>query len=65
MAMQGRRAVGCKSAATVVKRDMLNNLLRDGKAYLRGARIELTAPLTRSMPRKDFAQNHADAGTPP
>lgn len=46
-------------------RDMLNNLLRDTKAYLRKAGIELTAPFTLTTFRKSFAQNHADAGTPP
>ncbi len=46
-------------------RDMLNNLLRDTKAYLRVAGIELSAPFTLSTFRKAFAQNHADAGTPP
>ncbi len=44
---------------------MLNSLLRDSKAYLRRAGIELTAPFTLSMLCKGLAQNHADAGTPP
>jgi integrase len=46
-------------------RDMLNNLLRDTKGYLRKAGIELTAPFTLKTFRKSFAQNHADRGTPP
>ncbi|MGD2109997.1 MAG: tyrosine-type recombinase/integrase [Phycisphaerae bacterium] len=46
-------------------RDMLLNLLRDTRAYLRKAGIELTAPFTLPTFRKSFAQNHADAGTPP
>lgn len=46
-------------------RDMMNNLLRDAKRYLRQAGIELSAPFTLSTFRKSFAQNHADAGTPP
>lgn len=46
-------------------RDMLNNLLRDTKAYLRKAGLGLTAPFTLTTLRKSFAQNHADAGTPP
>lgn len=45
--------------------DMLNNLLRDTKAYLRKAGIETSAPFTLHTLRKSFAQNHADAGTPP
>ncbi len=45
--------------------DMLNNLLRDTKGYLRKAGVELTAPFTLTTFRKSFAQNHADAGTPP
>ncbi len=46
-------------------RDMMNNLLRETKQYLRKAGIELTAPFTLQTFRKSFAQNHADAGTPP
>lgn len=46
-------------------RDMLNNLLRDTKAYIRKAGVSLTAPFTLTTLRKSFAQNHADAGTPP
>lgn len=46
-------------------RDMINNVLRDAKHYLRKAGIELTAPFTLHTFRKSFAQNHADAGTPP
>ncbi len=44
---------------------MLNNLLRDTKAYLRKAEIELSAPFALTTFRKSFAQNHANAGTPP
>ena len=44
---------------------MLNNLLRNTKAYLRKAGIELTAPFTLKTFRKSFAQNHAGRGTPP
>lgn len=46
-------------------RDMVNNLRRDTKAYLRKAEVELSAPFTLTTFRKSFAQNHADAGTPP
>ena len=46
-------------------RDMVNNFLRDTKRYIRKAGVELTAPLTLHTFRKSFAQNHADAGTPP
>lgn len=46
-------------------RDMMNNLLRGTKTYLRKAGVELTAPLTLHTFRKSFAQNHAEAGTPP
>lgn len=46
-------------------RDMMNNFLRDTKILLRRAGIELTAPYTLHTFRKNFAQNHADAGTPP
>jgi len=46
-------------------RDMLNNLLRDTKAYLRKAGVDLTAPFTLTAFRKSFGQNHANAGTPP
>ena len=48
-----------------MNRDMMNNFLRDTKAFLRQAQIELTAPFTLQTFRKSFAQNHADAGTPP
>ena len=44
---------------------MANNWLRNTKAYLRKAGIELTAPFTLHTFRKSFAQNHADGGTPP
>lgn len=46
-------------------RDMLNNLLRDTKAYIRKDGIELTVPFTLTTLRKSFAQNHANTGTPP
>lgn len=46
-------------------RDMLNNLLRDTRGYLRRAGVELSAPFTLHTFRKSFAQNHAAAGTPP
>lgn len=48
-----------------LNRDMLNNLLRDTKGYLRGAGLELSAAFTLHTFRKSYAQNHADAGTPP
>ncbi len=44
---------------------MVNNVLRDTKKLLRQAGIELTASFTLTTFRKSFAQNHADAGTPP
>ncbi len=46
-------------------RDMLNNLLRDTKKFLQRADMALSAPFTLQTFRKSFAQNHADAGTPP
>ena len=46
-------------------RDMINNLLRNTKSALARAGIELTAPFNLQTLRKSFAQNHADAGTPP
>ncbi len=46
-------------------RDMINNVLRDTKVFLRRAGVELTAPFTLHSFRKSFAQNHAEAGTPP
>jgi len=46
-------------------KDLLNNALRDAKSDLRRAGIELSAPFTLTTFRKSFAQNHADAGTPP
>ena len=46
-------------------RDMVNNVVRDTKKLFRAAGIELSAPFTLSTFRKSFAQNHADAGTPP
>ncbi len=48
-----------------LNRDMVNNLLRDTKAFLRKAGVDLTAPFTLQTFRKSFAQNHAEAGTPP
>ena len=45
--------------------DMVNNLLRDTKAYLRKAAVDLTDGVALTTFRKSFAQNHADAGTPP
>ncbi len=48
-----------------LNRDMMNNVLRDAKRYMRKAGIELTAPFTLTTFRKSFGQNHADAGTPP
>ena len=44
---------------------MVNNVLRDTRRYLRKAGAILTAPFTLHTLRKSFAQNHADAGTPP
>ncbi len=46
-------------------RDMLNNLLRDTKQFLRKAGIDLVARFTLHTFRNYFGQNHADAGTPP
>lgn len=46
-------------------RDMVNNLLRDTKGYVRKAGIRLGGAFTLHTFRKSFAQNHADAGTPP
>ncbi len=45
--------------------DMINNLLRDTKRYMKRAGVDLTAPLTLTTFRKSFGQNHADNGTPP
>lgn len=45
--------------------DMLNNMLRDTKKDLRRAGIEFSDPFNLHAFRKSFAQNHADAGTPP
>lgn len=45
--------------------DMMNNTLRDTKLFLHRAGVELNAPFTLHTFRKSFAQNHADAGTPP
>ena len=46
-------------------RDMVNNVLRDAKADLRRAGVTLHGPFTLTTFRKSYAQNHADAGTPP
>ncbi len=45
--------------------DMANNVLRSVKLYVRKVEIKLTGSLTLTTFRKSFAQNHADAGTPP
>ena len=45
--------------------DMVHNVLRNAKADLRRAGVELSAPFTLHTFRKAFAQNHADAGTSP
>jgi len=44
---------------------MQNNLLRDTLNSLRRASIRLVASFNLHTFRKSFAQNHADAGTPP
>lgn len=46
-------------------RDMTNNVLRNAKAKIKKAKLDLSAPFTLHTFRKSFAQNHADAGTPP
>jgi integrase len=46
-------------------RDMANNVLRDTKNFLRRARIELSGPFNLNAFRKSYAQNLANAGTPP
>ncbi len=46
-------------------RDLVINLLRDTKRFLRRAGIELSAPFQLTTFRKSFAQNMADAGVPP
>lgn len=46
-------------------RDMMNNFLRDTKGCLRRAGVGLTGPFNLHTFRKSFAQNHANAGTPP
>lgn len=61
----GQPRDGRKTHRSWVNADMLNNLLRDTGAYLRKAGIELTAPFSLTGFRKSFAQNHAEAGTPP
>jgi integrase len=44
---------------------MANNVLRSVRLYVRKAEIKLTGSLTLTTFRKSFAQNHADAATPP
>ena len=46
-------------------KDLLNNYPRDTKKFLQQAGIELTASFNLQAFRKSFAQNHAQAGTPP
>lgn len=46
-------------------RDMVNNLLRDAKTYLRQSGVELTAPFDLKTLRKSYAQNLADNAVPP
>jgi len=46
-------------------RDLVNNLLRDAKAYLHKAGVKMTAPFTLNALRKSFAQNCADNGVTP
>ena len=46
-------------------RDMMNNLLRDAKAYLRRTGVELAGSFSLTAFRKLFAQNLVEAGTPP
>jgi len=46
-------------------RDMVNNVLRDTKNYLRRAGTELSGPFNLNAFRKSYAQNLANAGTPP
>lgn len=48
-----------------LNRDVVNNARRDALNVLRKAGIELTAPFCLTAFRKSYAQNHADAGTPP
>ena len=45
--------------------DMLLNLLRSAKGYVRAAGIEMTAPFDLKTFRKSFAQNAADNAIPP
>ena len=44
---------------------MMNNLLRDAKAYLRRTGVELDGSFSLTAFRKSFAQNLVEAGTPP
>ena len=44
---------------------MLANLLRDTKRAMKKAGVVLKGTLTLTTFRKSFAQNHANAGTPP
>jgi len=46
-------------------RDMANDVLRNAKVHLKRAKIKTTSAFTLTTLRKSFAQNHADAGTPP
>ncbi len=61
----GKGWAGRKTWRPWQNRDMMNNLLRDTKSYLPKAGLEFTVPFALSTFRKSFAQNHADAGTPP
>ncbi|MCH7840643.1 MAG: site-specific integrase [Planctomycetes bacterium] len=62
---EGKPWAGRSEHRSWLNRDMLNNLLRDTKLYLRKAGMELSAPFKLTTFRKSFGQNHADAGTPP
>lgn len=62
---EGRVQDGRKTHREWQNADMVNNLLRDTKGYLKRAKVELSAPFTLTTFRKSFGQNHADAGTPP
>ena len=62
---EGKPWAGCSEHRSWQNRDMLNNLLRDTKRYLRKADVTLSAPFKLTTFRKSFGQNHANAGTPP
>ncbi len=62
---EGKPWAGADAGRPWQNRNMMNNLLRDTKQLLIAAGVELTAPFTLHTFRKSFAQNHADAGTPP